>query len=54
MLARATAAWRAGRPHHAWQILATAGMADYWPEFRRQALALARTRYVRLMSRYTT
>ena len=51
-LTRAARAWQAGRPHTAWEILADAGLAAYWPTFRRTALSRARSRYLREMSRY--
>ena len=49
--ARAVTAWRSGRPHTAWEILAAAGMADHWPEFQRVALRAARGRYQRAIHR---
>ena len=48
---RAAVAWRAGRPHQAWEILATSGFGDHWKEFQRQALSQARARYLRLIDR---
>ena len=39
---RAAQAWTAGKPHTAWEILASFGLADDWPEFRREALRRAR------------
>jgi hypothetical protein len=44
---RAAEAWRAGRPHTAWEILAEAGLSDHWREFQRTALRVARRRYLR-------
>jgi hypothetical protein len=52
-LDRAVVAWRVGRPHRAWEILADAGLQAYWPTFLRTALGRARKGYVRTMSRYT-
>jgi hypothetical protein len=49
--ARAVTAWRTGRPHTAWEILADAGMAELWPDFQRVALRHARNRYQRAMIR---
>lgn len=46
---RAAAAWQAGKPHTAWEILADAGLQDEWPVFQRVALRLARRRFVRRM-----
>lgn len=52
-LVRAATAWKAGKPHRAWEILADAGMADQWPAFQRVALRHARARYVRTMRLYS-
>lgn len=52
VIERAVVAYRVGKPHMAWQILAEAGMVDYWPEFLREALTRARRGYTRAMSRY--
>ena len=35
---RAAVAWGAGRPHQAWEILATSGFQEHWQQFQRQAL----------------
>jgi len=48
---RAVTAWRAGKPHQAWEILASAGYADYWPVFQRVALRHARCRFTARMTR---
>lgn len=42
---RAAAAWQAGRPHQALEILTVAGMADEWPVFMKACLVQARRRY---------
>jgi len=47
---RAAVAWRAGKPHAAWQVLAEAGLAHEWPAFQRVALRQARRRYLTAMS----
>lgn len=52
VLRRAVAAWQAGKPHQAWQLLHDAGMDAYWPAFQRAAFKRARTRYTRTMARY--
>jgi hypothetical protein len=53
VLRRAAAAWEAGRPHEALDILSEAGMREeYWPQFQRTALGHARARYLREISRY--
>jgi hypothetical protein len=49
-LRQAVQAWRVGRPHRAWQILAEAGMADHWQEFQRVALRRARERFLARMT----
>lgn len=46
---RAALAWQAGKPHTAWEILATSGLADEWPYFQRVALRIARGRFVARM-----
>lgn len=51
-LRRAAMAWRIGRPHRAWEILAEAGMADQWPTFQRVVLQRARARYTARMAEY--
>lgn len=53
VLMRAVAAWQASKPHTAWEILAQAGMAHYWPYLRRALLRANRERFERTMSRYT-
>lgn len=45
----AAEAWRAGKPHRAWEIMAEAGLLDHWREFQRTALRVARRRYLRYM-----
>jgi alpha-beta hydrolase superfamily lysophospholipase len=52
VLDRAVIAWRVGKPHRAWEILAEAGMSDYWARFQRTALQHARRGYTRAMERY--
>lgn len=52
VLARATAAWREGRPHAALEILTDAGMVDHWPAFQAACLRAARRRFHREISRY--
>ena len=48
---RACQAWLRGRPHEAWRALDQAGLASYWPEFQRRALAHARRRYLSAIRR---
>lgn len=52
VLRRAARAWKAGKPHTAWSILAECGLSEYWPAFRNTALRMARQRYEREMSRF--
>lgn len=46
---RAVQAWNSGKPHVAWETLATAGYADYWPIFQRVVLRHARARFLNRM-----
>lgn len=50
VLTRAARAWDSSRPHQAMEILADAGMIDYWPELMDQLLKRARERTVRLLA----
>lgn len=44
-LVRAARAWKAGKPHTAWEIMHAAGLDRDWPQLQRALLADARRRF---------
>lgn len=51
IMVRAARAWKAGKPHTAWEIMMAAGLDREWPLLKAELLRQARKRFEREIAR---